>query len=78
MADYAELACLGRVSRSRISQIMNLLNLAPDIQEQILHLPHVHHGRDQVTERVLRPIATVADWRKQRRMWREMKRGMAG
>jgi hypothetical protein len=31
--DYADLARLGFVSRARITQIMNLLNLAPDIQE---------------------------------------------
>jgi len=31
--DYAALARLGHVSRARISQIMNLLHLAPDIQE---------------------------------------------
>jgi hypothetical protein len=39
VADYAALADLGHVSRARISQIMNLLLLAPDIQEQILFLP---------------------------------------
>src|ERR1035437_129673 len=37
--DYAELARLGRVTRARITQIMKLLDLAPDIQEQILLLP---------------------------------------
>src|SRR5262245_15082590 len=34
--DYAELARLGHVTRARVTQIMNLLNLAPDLQEQIL------------------------------------------
>ena len=34
--DYAELARLGRVTRARMTQIMNLLHLAPDIQEAIL------------------------------------------
>jgi len=34
--DYADLARLGHVSRARITQIMNLLNLAPDIQERLL------------------------------------------
>ena len=34
--DYADLARLGYVSRARITQIMNLLNLAPDIQEHLL------------------------------------------
>ena len=38
-ADYADLARLGGVTRARMTQIMNLLNLAPDIQEQILFLP---------------------------------------
>ncbi len=36
VADYAELARLAQVSRARITQIMNLLHLAPDIQEEIL------------------------------------------
>ena len=39
--DYAELAKLGRVTRARMTQIMKLLNLAPDIQEQLLFLPGV-------------------------------------
>ena len=48
---------------------MNLLNLAPNIREAILHVPFVERGRDPVTERDLRPIAAVADWREQRRKW---------
>ncbi len=36
VCDYAELARLGYVTRARITQIMNLLNLAPEIQEDIL------------------------------------------
>ncbi|TWT61722.1 hypothetical protein [Rubinisphaera italica] len=42
--DYAELARLGQVSRARMTQIMNLLNLAPEIQETILFLPRVEQG----------------------------------
>src|SRR5687767_1615544 len=34
--DYADLARLGFVTRARLTQIMNLLLLAPDIQEQLL------------------------------------------
>lgn len=41
-ADYADLARLGRVTRARVTQIMNLLGLAPDIQEQILYSPGGH------------------------------------
>ncbi len=39
--DYADLARLGRVTRARMTQIMKLLHLAPDIQEQILLLPRL-------------------------------------
>lgn len=69
VADRAELARLGHVTRARLTQVMNLLCLAPDLQEKILFLPRVEVGCDPITERELRPIAAVADWRKQRRMW---------
>lgn len=69
IADYAEIARLGHVTRARVTQIMNLLHLAPDIQDAILHLPRVERGRDPISERDLRPVAAVVDWRKQRRAW---------
>jgi hypothetical protein len=69
VTDYADLARLGHVTRARVTQIMNLLNLAPDIQEELLFLPRTVKGRDPIRERHLRPIALVLDWRKQRRMW---------
>ncbi len=67
--DYADLARLGYVTRARITQIMNLLNLAPDIQEAILFLPRTVKGRDPIREKHLRPIAAVAQWNRQRKMW---------
>ena len=66
--DYADLARLGHVTRARLTQIMNLLNLAPDIQEQILFLPAVTTGDDPIHERQLRPVVKVLDWGRQRRM----------
>ncbi len=75
--DYAELARLGHVTRARMTQIMNLLNLAPDIQEEILFLPPIESGRDPIRELQLRPITAVPDWRKQRQMWRELVAGVA-
>ena len=75
--DYAELARLGHVTRARMTQIMNLLNLAPDIQEAILFLPRVESGRDPITERELRAIVAVADWRKQRVVWAGLTREIA-
>lgn len=71
--DYAELARLGHVTRARMTQIMNLLNLAPDIQEEILFLPPVELGRDPIRELQLRPITLVPDWRKQRAMWQQLR-----
>jgi hypothetical protein len=70
--DYAELARLGRVTRARVTQIMNLLNLAPDIQEAILFLPAVESGRDRVKEWQVRPVAAEAVWGRQRRIWRNV------
>jgi hypothetical protein len=67
--DQAELARLGHVSRARLTQIMNLLQLAPDIQEEILHLPESTAGKPPLTERDLRPIAAVFSWKLQRPMW---------
>lgn len=51
VADQAELAPLGYVSRARLTQIMNLLYLAPVIQEEILILPPNAHGRAVIIER---------------------------
>ena len=73
VTDYAELAQLAHVSRARITQIMNLLHLAPDIQEEILFLPPTDGGRSPIREHMVRLIAAIIDWRKQRRMWRELK-----
>ncbi len=72
VADYAEIARLGHVTRARLTQIMNLLHLAPDIQEALLLLPPVESGRDPMTERELRPIAAELNWKRQRRMWRKV------
>ncbi len=66
---YADLATLGHVSRPRISQIMNLLQLAPDIQEKILFLPKIIKGRDRLQLRQLQSLAALLDWRVQRKMW---------
>jgi hypothetical protein len=66
--DYADLARLGSVSRARISQIMDLLNLAPSIQEEILLMPRTT-GRDVITERQLRGIVAETDWSRQMERW---------
>lgn len=65
----SELAELGGVTRARLTQILNMSHLAPDLQEQILHLPPVVRGRDPVSEPDIRPIAALVGWDDQRRAW---------
>src|SRR5215471_21089792 len=72
VANYSALASLGHVTRARICQIVNLLHLAPDIQEALLFLPPTQRGRDAILLADLQPIAATLDWRKQRRRWRQL------
>jgi hypothetical protein len=74
IANCGELARLGHVSRPRISQVMALLQLAPDIREAILFLPLTERGRDPIRLAQLLPIARTLDWKKQRRMWHDLTR----
>ncbi len=69
VADLSELARLAHVSQPRMTQIMNLNHLAPDIQVELLFLPRVTRGRERIHERMLRPIAAVLDWPAQRSNW---------
>jgi hypothetical protein len=68
---YAELARLGHVSRARLTQIMHLLHLAPDLQEQILFLDS-RRGTPRLRKAQLRSIRQHIDWDKQRELWREL------
>ena len=72
ISTYSALASLGHVTRARVCQIMNLLHLAPDIQEALLFLPLTPRGRDPIILADLMPIAATLDWRKQRRLWRQL------
>lgn len=66
----ADLATVGHVTRARVTQIMNLLHLAPDLQEAILLLPLVQAGKDPISEHHLRPVVSIVDWDRQRAAWR--------
>ena len=72
LKDCAEVARVGHVTRARVSQILTLVNLAPDIQEAILFLPRTQRGRDPVILSDVLPIATELDWKRQRRAWRRL------
>jgi hypothetical protein len=69
--DWAEAARLVGVTRARMTQIANLLLLAPEIQQTILNLPDIIRGSDPVTERALRRVAARANWQRQEVPWLE-------
>src|SRR4051794_4960895 len=75
---YRELAEVGHVSRPRLSQIMQLAQLAPDIQEQLLLLPPTLEGPDRVFERNVRSVARVIDWEKQKELFRPFQEAGSG
>ena len=65
--DYADIARLGYVTRARLTQIMNLLLLAPDIQERLLCFSPDDLLDEPPVERHLRRVAAAVDWAEQRR-----------
>lgn len=71
--NQSELAHFSQISTTRMTQIMWLDNLAPDIQEEILFLPKTVKGRDPIKESDLRPIAKALDWKHHRKMWQKLK-----
>src|SRR5262249_39739038 len=72
IANSAELARLGHVSRARVTQIVNLRLLAPDLQEAVLFLPQTLRGRDPIHVRQLQRVAAELDWQQQRRLWQAL------
>ena len=70
--DYAGLARLGYVTRARLTQIMNLLLLAPKIQESLLDYDYDYdydygrHLKSATTERDLREVSRIVCWADQR------------
>ena len=66
--DYADLARLGHVTRARITQIMNLVMLAPDIQEHLLFA--TDEGLVLPPERQFRALVAQVEWERQRKLWK--------
>lgn len=71
--DYAELARLGHVTRARLTQIMDLTLLCPDIQKDVLTLPRTDKGRDSIRERHLRMVTAEINWQSQRDQWQKLR-----
>jgi len=69
--DRAEMARALGFTRARISQLLDLLLLAPDIQEEILFLEYPP-GTQPLSEADLRPLVRLTLWSEQRRAWRAL------
>jgi hypothetical protein len=72
VATMADLAARRGITRPRMTQIMNLLLLAPDIQEELLFLPPTVRGCDPVTLRAMGYVCGTPIWTEQRERWREI------
>ncbi len=70
-ANQADIARREGISRARVTQVMGLLRLAPEIQEHILAMPEVVR-RPAITERVLRPIAQIQNTGEQTDEYRKL------
>jgi hypothetical protein len=71
IATQADIACQEGITRARVTQVMGMLRLAPEIRENILSIPNTI-PRLPVTERVLRPIATITDYHDQIREFHKL------
>lgn len=67
--DQADVARRLGFTRARLTHLVDLLLLAPDVQEQVLFLEAVD-GVQPISERVLRKIAHARSWADQRRLFR--------
>ena len=70
IANQAEIAQLEGITRARVTQVMGMLRLAPEIKGEILSLPEMAH-RPSITERMLRSVLAIADQRDQLRKFRK-------
>jgi hypothetical protein len=70
VTDYADLARLGHVTRARVTQIMNLRLLAPEIQEELLFTEHQASAPDAIQLKTLQVISGNTNWKNQRKHWK--------
>ena len=78
VSNYAAVAQVAGVSRSRVTQMTSLLNLAPDIQEEILFLSAAEVRQLRISEPSLRKLTATLLWKQQREQWRNQRAPGAG
>ena len=68
VTDYADIARLSNLSRARVTQIMNLMLLTPEIQEDILFSGH----KKYIKERGIRMLLKTVVWEEQAGIWKKL------
>lgn len=75
VSSQSELAILARVTQPRMTQLLNLNRLPPDVQEELLHLDSGDGPIDHIHEHALRRIGEPLDWKQQRQRWKVLRAG---
>ncbi len=70
--DQAEIARTAGISRARVTQILNLNQLSPMIQRDLLSLPATQSAENSITEREARSMHALICWRKQGQLWNRL------
>jgi len=68
VADRAAVARGLGLTRARVTQLLDLLLLAPDVQDEVLRMEAVD-GVEPMSERALRAVARMGWWMEQQREW---------
>jgi Arc/MetJ-type ribon-helix-helix transcriptional regulator len=69
--DRADVARQHGLTRARITQIMDLLLLAPELQERVLGLETTTHS-EPITESQVQQVVREARWNTQRSLWADV------
>ena len=73
-SNQAAIARREGITRARVTQVMGMLRLAPEIQKHVLSLPDMAR-RPAITERALRPIAQLPQERNQLHAFQQLLTG---
>ena len=71
IADRADVARKLGLTRARVTQLLDLLLLAPDLQAAVLAMEAVD-GAEPMAERTLRAVAHAGSWAEQRGAWSKL------
>ena len=73
VTSYRELAEIAQVSPARLSQVMALLDLCPQVQQELVLLATASPSSDRITERRLRLLRGEVSWIEQARLWQSLR-----